>query len=49
MNQELELRSFFVPLWLLILGVPLILMGVLILISTCIVYIMKKISEKDFS
>ena len=34
MNQDDELRVFFVPLWLLVLGSPLVIVGVLVLSST---------------
>ena len=34
MNQDDELRLFFVPLWLLVLGSPLVIVGLLVLSST---------------
>ncbi|UCC18893.1 MAG: hypothetical protein JSV62_12400 [Promethearchaeota archaeon] len=49
MNQEPGLRSFFVPLWLMILGIPLIFIGLLVLISTIITYAIKKGYKKDFT
>jgi dolichol kinase len=49
MNQKIEMQSFFVPLWLLLLGVPMLLPGILILISTIIISIYKKKSNKDLS
>ncbi|MFX1463365.1 MAG: hypothetical protein ACFFBF_10025 [Promethearchaeota archaeon] len=49
MNQEVRLRSFFVPLWLLTLGVPLIVVSLLILSSTTVEYLIRKVFRKDFS
>jgi len=49
MNQEVGLQSFFVPLWLMILGIPLIFVELLVIISTAVVYIIKKGSKKDFT
>jgi len=34
MNQDDSLRSFFVPLWLIVLGSPLVIIGLLVLFST---------------
>ena len=34
MYLQNDLRSFFVPLWLLVLGSPIIIVGILVLIST---------------
>jgi len=47
MNQELLLQPFHVPLWLLLLGIPMIFPSVLILISTMVVVIYKKRTNKD--
>ncbi|MHA1931149.1 MAG: hypothetical protein ACW96X_01340 [Promethearchaeota archaeon] len=49
MNQEVLLQPFFVPLWLLLLGIPMLLPSILIFISTIIVFIYKKIRNKDLS
>ncbi|MFX0022858.1 MAG: hypothetical protein ACFE9S_11075 [Candidatus Hermodarchaeota archaeon] len=48
MNLDLSLQSFFVPLWFLILGVPMILVGILVLISTGIINLIKKDSQRFF-
>ena len=34
MYLQIDLRLFFVPLWLLVLGTPIIIIGILVLIST---------------
>jgi dolichol kinase len=49
MNQDVLLQPFFVPLWLLVLGIPMLLPGILIFISTTIVFYYKKIKNKDLS
>ncbi len=49
MNQELGLQPFIVPLWLLLLGIPMLFPCILIVISTLIVHIFKKITNKDLS
>ena len=49
MNQKIEMQSFFVPLWLLLLGVPMLFPGILIFISTIIISIYKKRSGKDLA
>ncbi|MHA2007521.1 MAG: hypothetical protein ACXABO_07050 [Promethearchaeota archaeon] len=49
MNQEVELQPFFVPLWLLLLGIPILLTTVLTLISTLVTYGYKKITNGDLS
>jgi len=49
MNQELLLQSVIVPLWIISLGIPLILVGFLVIISTGVKYLIKKVSRKDFS
>ncbi len=53
MNYDLMLQSFFVPLWLISLGVPMLLVGMLVLISTGVIYLIKidyqnKISQLSF-
>lgn len=47
MNQDKGLQPFFVPLWLMVLGIPLIIVSVLILISTVIVFFFRKVVKKD--
>jgi len=49
MNQETMLRSFFVPLWILILGSPLIIVSLLIITSTSVENLIRKVFRKDFS
>ncbi|MFX1453973.1 MAG: hypothetical protein ACFFDB_01225 [Promethearchaeota archaeon] len=49
MNQEVVLQDFFVPLWFLLLGIPMLFPGILILISTLITHFYKKIVKKDLS
>ncbi|MFX1328376.1 MAG: hypothetical protein ACFE91_09625 [Promethearchaeota archaeon] len=49
MNQEILLRSFFVPLWFLILGIPLITISFLIVTSTSVESLFRKVFRKDFS
>jgi len=49
MNQEDRLRPFMVPLWLLILSIPLLITCILILISSSFIYIYEKLSKKDLS
>lgn len=49
MNQEVELQPFFVPLWLLLLGIPLLFPSILILISTLTVFIYKYKTKRNFS
>jgi dolichol kinase len=49
MNQDLELRPFFVPLWLLMFGIPMLFPCILIVISTLLVFIFEKISRKNLS
>ena len=49
MNQAVELQPFIVPLWLLLLGIPMLLPSILIFISTIIVFFYKKIINKDLS
>ena len=47
MNQEMKLRFFMVPLWLLILGVPLLLISIIILITTISIRVYEKMGNKD--
>lgn len=49
MNQEIKLRPFMVPLWLLILSIPLLLISILMFISTIFIYTYEKMTEKDLS
>ncbi|MFX1308859.1 MAG: hypothetical protein ACFE8C_04115 [Promethearchaeota archaeon] len=49
MNQELMLQSVLIPLWLISLGSPLLLVGILVVISTGIKFLIKKVTQKDFS
>ena len=49
MNLDVSLQSFFIPLWFLILGVPMILMGILVLISTGVINLIKKDSQRVFA
>ncbi|MFX1391127.1 MAG: hypothetical protein ACFE9Z_13765 [Promethearchaeota archaeon] len=49
MNQDLGLQPFFIPLWLMCLGLPMLLVGFLIIISTIVIFSFKNDSQKDFS
>ncbi|MCK4285005.1 MAG: hypothetical protein KAX18_02330 [Candidatus Lokiarchaeota archaeon] len=49
MNQEVRLQPFIVPLWLLVLGIPMLFPCILVLISSLVIYIYKKKTQKDFS
>lgn len=49
MNQDIGLQPFFVPLWLMVLGIPLITVAVLIIISTGVAFFIKKVVNKDLS
>jgi dolichol kinase len=49
MNKEERLRIFMVPLWLLILSIPLLLISILMLISSIIIHIYEKMVNKDLS
>ncbi|MFX1571858.1 MAG: hypothetical protein ACFFB0_03840 [Promethearchaeota archaeon] len=49
MNQDIELRSSIMPLWLLSLGIPLLVVLFLLIISTGIVQVYKRVLNKDFS
>jgi dolichol kinase len=49
MNQDLTLRLFFIPLWLICFGIPILLVGFLGLISTVINYSIKEDVQKDIS
>ncbi len=49
MNLDVSLQSFFIPLWLLILGVPMILVGILVLISTGVINLIKIDSQRVFA
>ncbi|MFW9972343.1 MAG: hypothetical protein ACFFDF_19310, partial [Candidatus Odinarchaeota archaeon] len=49
MNLDLSLQPFFIPLWLMCLGVPMLLVGILILFSSGVIYLIQKDSHKDFS
>lgn len=49
MNQDIGLQPFFVPLWLIVLGIPLIIVGFLIIISTVVAYFFRKVVKKDLS
>jgi dolichol kinase len=46
MNQDLALQPFFVPLWFIILGAPMIIVGILVIISTGIALLIKKDSKE---
>jgi dolichol kinase len=46
MNQDITLKLFFVPLWLIALGGPMLLIGILVLISTGVIYLIRKDSQK---
>ncbi|MFX1314749.1 MAG: hypothetical protein ACFE9T_02725 [Promethearchaeota archaeon] len=47
MNQDIELHQIILPIWLLTLSIPLILIIILVVISTGLVYLYKKIFKKD--
>ena len=49
MNQEVKLRFFMVPLWLLILGIPPIFVTIIMLISTLFVNVYNRTSNRDIS
>jgi dolichol kinase len=49
MNQEVGLQPFFVPLWLLLLGIPMLFPSILILISTLVIFVYKNIMKRDLS
>jgi len=49
MNQDIELRSSIMPLWLLSLGIPLAVVLFLIIISTGIEQLCKRVYKKDLS
>ncbi len=49
MNQDTELRSSIMPLWLLSLGIPLLVVLFLLIISTGIEQICKRVLKKDLS
>ena len=49
MNQKVSLQPFIVPLWLLLLGVPMLFPSILIFISTIVISIYKKKSDTDLS
>jgi dolichol kinase len=49
MNQELGLQPFIVPLWLLLLGIPMLFPSILILISVLLVIIWTKSTTKNLS
>ncbi len=49
MNQDPALHSFFIPFWLFIFGIPLLTVGILIIISTCALYLGKQVFGKDLS
>ncbi|MFX0002787.1 MAG: hypothetical protein ACFE9C_00435 [Candidatus Hodarchaeota archaeon] len=49
MIQDLLLQSFFVPLWLISLGIPILFVGILIAISTITVNLIKKDYRKEIS
>ncbi|MEE9379426.1 MAG: hypothetical protein V3V33_15480 [Candidatus Lokiarchaeia archaeon] len=49
MNQDPALHSFFIPFWLFILGIPLLTVGILIIICTCVFYLGKQVFKKDIS
>lgn len=49
MNQDPALHPFFVPFWLFIFGIPLLTVGILIIFSTCIINLVKKVFKKDLS
>ena len=49
MNQDTELRLFFVPLWLLVLGLPLVIIGSLVLASTGLSHYAKENTKQKIS
>ena len=49
MNQEAKLQPFFIPLWLLLLGIPMLFPSILIIISTLVIRIYKRITHNDLS
>jgi len=49
MNQELLLQPVIIPLWLISLASPLFLVGILVIISTGLKSLIKKVSNTDFS
>ncbi|MFX1379246.1 MAG: hypothetical protein ACFFA4_09125 [Promethearchaeota archaeon] len=49
MNQEPSLRYFFIPLWLISLGIPILIVGILILISTGVIFAIKEDLQDNFS
>lgn len=49
MNQDDELNLFFVPLWLIVLGSPLVIVGLLILFSTGLSHSAKENTKKKIS
>lgn len=49
MNQDIGLRSFFVPLFLMVLGIPLAIVAMLIIVSTAVVSFSNRVLKKDVS
>ena len=49
MSLDLSLQQFFIPLWSLMLGVPMLFVGILVLISTGIIKMIKKDSQRVFA
>ncbi|UCD01560.1 MAG: hypothetical protein JSV23_00615 [Promethearchaeota archaeon] len=49
MNQNLILQSVIIPLWILAFGIPIIVVVLLIVISTAVIAVSKRVLKKDFS
>ncbi|MFX0030098.1 MAG: hypothetical protein ACFE8B_12870, partial [Candidatus Hermodarchaeota archaeon] len=47
MSQEAKLRFFMVPLWLLLLGIPPLLISIVVIITTIFVSVYEKMSKND--
>ncbi|MFX1500919.1 MAG: hypothetical protein ACFFDH_08145 [Promethearchaeota archaeon] len=49
MNQDPALHPFFIPFWLFIFGIPLLIVGILIIFSTGLLNLVKKVFKRDIS
>jgi dolichol kinase len=49
MNQDLMLQAVIIPLWLISLASPLLLVGFLVIFSTGLESLIKKVTNRDFS
>ena len=49
MNQDIDLQKFFVPLFLIVLGIPMAIVAMLIIVSTAVVSFSNRVLKKDVS